>query len=477
MLLILSLIGVVIWTMFAGSALADAPNVVYVLADDFGYGDAGCYNPDSKIPTPNIDRLATEGMRFTDAHSGSSVCSPTRYGILTGRYAWRTKLRKGVLGPYDPPAIAPYRLTVPMLFKQKGYSTACIGKWHLGWNWPRVNGNVVFDKPIKGGPTSRGFDSYFGTDVPNYPPYCFLENTRTVGLPTAEKTVEDLDGRLGPMLPGWEFSEILRTITATATGYVAERAMDKKPFFLYFALTSPHEPVAPSAKFKGKSGISDLADFMMETDWAVGEVMTALEKDNLAANTLVIFTADNGHATYTGLPALKNAGHSVSGPFQGYKTSIYEGGHRVPFIVRWPATIKAGTTCDETICLTDLFATTAAILGIRVNENAGEDSVNLLPLLTGAKHDQPLREAIVHQALDGTLAIRQGKWKLIFGSSLDNALYDLSLDVSEKMNVAIDHPDVVLQLTNQMERIISDGRSTPGRKQFNDVKTPLRVKQ
>jgi arylsulfatase A len=461
-------------------AAADVPNVVYILADDFGYGDAGCYNPKSKIPTPNIDRLAKEGMRFTDAHSGSSVCSPTRYGILTGRYAWRTKLRRGVLGPYDPPLIAADRLTVPALFQQKGYHTACVGKWHLGWDWPKADGNVVFDKPITNGPTARGFDWYFGTDVPNYPPYCFIDNDRTVGNPTAEKTERDLNGRPGAMLPGWKFDAILPTLTEKATGYVAERAKDGKPFFLYFPLTSPHEPIAPSAKFKGKSGISDLADFFMETDWAVGEVLAALDKHKLAANTLVIFACDNGHAKYTGLPALEKAGHAVSGPLRGYKADVYEGGHRVPFLVRWPGTVKPGSVCDETVCHTDLFATAAAILGAKVPDTAGEDSVSLLPLLKGEKPERPSREAVVHQASDGTLAIRRGKWKLIFAGPPDapaDELYDLAADLGETTSVATNHPEVVQQLTKLMERLIADGRSTPGAKQPNDVKTPLHITQ
>ena len=468
----------------SAAACAAAPNIVYILADDFGYGDAGCYNPKSKIPTPNIDRLAREGMRFTDAHSGSAVCSPTRYGILTGRYAWRAKLRFGVLKPYDPPLLAADRLTAPAFLKQHGYHTACVGKWHLGWDWPREKGEVRFDQPIKNGPTTRGFDWYFGTDVPNYPPYCFIDNDRTVGQPTAKKEKQDLHGAPGPMLPGWKFDAILPTLAEKAVGYIGDRAKAAKPFFLYFPLTSPHEPVAPSASFRGKSGISPLADFFMETDWAVGEILAALTKHGLEDNTLVFFACDNGHAKYTGLPALQKAGHEPSGSLRGYKADIYEGGHRVPFIARWPGHIKAGTTCDETICHTNLLSTCAAILRAKLPDNAGEDSFSILPLLRGEKPGKPTHEAVVHQSSNGVLAIRHGKWKLIFcsgagsGNDPDDApntqLYDLASDIGETKNLHVDQPEVVKRLMDLLQEYISTGRSTPGKAQRNDLNVPLR---
>ncbi|QDU28538.1 Arylsulfatase [Anatilimnocola aggregata] len=464
------------------TAAPQQPNIVFVLADDFGYGDAGCFNPESKIPTPNIDRLAKEGMKFTDAHSGSAVCSPTRYGILTGRYAWRTHLRRGVLGPYDPPLIAADRPTVASLLKGHGYHTACIGKWHLGWDWPRQGGEVVFDQPIKGGPTARGFDRYFGTDVPNYPPYCFIDNERTVGQPTDMKTVRDLNGRLGPMLPGWQFDAILPKLTEQAVEYIGTRAREKQPFFLYFPLTSPHEPIAPSARFKGKSGINDLADFFMESDWAVGEIITALEKYQLADNTLFIFTCDNGHATYTGLPPLQQAGHKVSGPFRGYKTDIWEGGHRVPFVARWPGKIKAGTTCDETICHTNLLATSLDVIGASRTQDVGEDSFSIWPLLQGKQLTEPTHPYVVHQAANGMLAIRQGKWKLLVGAAGDatkgNAreqLYDLDTDPGEVTDLAAANPAVVERLLALLQKSIDDGRSTPGKPLKNDVAVRLRA--
>jgi arylsulfatase A-like enzyme len=461
---------------------ADRPNIVLILADDFGYGDARCFNPESKIPTPNIDRLAAEGMKFTDAHSGSAVCSPTRYGILTGRYAWRTHLRRGVLQPYDPPLIAGDRPTLPALLKTQGYHTACIGKWHLGWDWPQRNGEVVFDQPIAGGPTARGFDYYFGTHVPNHPPYCFIHNDRTVGQPTEMKEVRDLNGRPGPMLPGWKFDEILPTITRRAVDYIGGRAKEKeKPFFLYFPLTSPHEPIAPSAKFRGKSGINDLADFFMESDWALGEVIAALDKHQLTANTLVFFTCDNGHATYTGLKPLTDAGHKVSGPYRGFKTDIWEGGHRVPFIARWPGKIQAGAASEATICHTNLLATCLDVLGQKPPANAAEDSFSIWPVLQGKQTESPF-PYVVHQAANGRLAIRQGKWKLIAGmkdegenAATPEELYDPAADSGETTNVAAKHPAEVKTLLALLEKSIADGRSTPGEKLQNDVAVPLRI--
>jgi len=469
-------------TSFA--AEATKPNIVFVLADDFGYGDAKCYNPEGKIATPNIDRLAGEGMRFTDAHSGSAVCSPTRYGILTGRYAWRTNLRRGVLQPYDPPLIAADRLTVPKLLKQHGYHTACIGKWHLGWDWPKAGGEVVFDRPIAGGPTARGFDYYFGTHVPNHPPYCFIENDGTVGQPTAMKEVRDLNGRPGPMLPGWKFDAILPTLAERAVKYIDELARSDQPFFLYLPLTSPHEPIAPSERFRGKSGISDLADFMLETDWALGEVLAALDKHALSEKTLVIFTCDNGHSSYTGLPALQKAGHKVSGPLRGLKGDIWEGGHRVPFIVRLPGVVKAGTTCDQTICHTNLLATCADILHVKLSDGAGEDSVSIVPHLAGETTESWAVPPIVHQASSGTLAIRRGKWKLVLGPpgpddnpAAADQLFDLASDLAETKNVAADQPAVAAELAALLRKMIADGRSTPGPAQKNDIAVPLRIAQ
>jgi len=371
----------------------------------------------SKIPTPNIDRLAREGMRFLSAHSPSAVCSaPTRYGLLTGRYNWRTRLQGGVLRPFDPPLIAPGRLTVAGLLKKQGYHTACFGKWHLGWEWPRRDGKEVFDQPIAGGPTTRGFDTYFGVDVPNYPPFTFIENDRVTVHPTAmfDGGPKELHVNYkGPMAPGWKFDRILPTLVEKAVNYIGERAREKQPFFLYFPLTTPHEPLAPSEQFRGKSGISVVGDLIMESDWALGQVMEALNRHNLADNTLIIFTADNGHCSYTGLQPFQKAGHRVSGPFRGFKADAWDGGHHEPFVVRWPGVVKPGSQCAQLVCLTDIMATCAEIAGAQLPANAGEDSVSILPLLKGS--DQPVREAVVCHSAKGLFATQRGDWKLIVG--------------------------------------------------------------
>jgi len=450
------------------------PNVVFILGDDMGQGDLGSYNPESKIPTPHLDRLARQGMRFTDAHSGSSVCSPTRYGLLTGRYAWRTSLQRHVLRPYDPPLIEKGRLTLPEMLRQNGHMTACIGKWHLGSEWPRPDKTKPpdFTQPIAEGPTTRGFDYYFGTDVPNHPPYCFIENNRTVGQPTGQRTEANLDGVPGPMLPGWRFDEILPTLARKAVGYLEERAKDKKPFFLYFALTSPHEPIQPSERFRNKSGIAPVADFIMETDWAAGEVLASLEALGLSENTLVVFTADNGAAQHQGA-AMKAAGQHRSLAWRAAKGSIYEGGHRVPFIARWPGHIQADSTSDELICLGDMMATVASLLSVKLPDNAGEDSINILPVMLGEKGSAPLREAIVHHDANGVFAIRQGDWKLIPAQTpppsgakspsqpIACELYNLAADPHETTNVDTKHPEIVTRLTALLERYRKEDRSRP----------------
>ena len=477
----------------AVSAAAEAPpNIVLILADDLGYGDVHCFNPEKgKIPTPNIDRLAAEGMRFTDCHSPSSVCSPTRYGLLTGRYSWRTHLQRGVLKPYDPPLIKRNRLTLASFLRRQGYATACIGKWHLGWNWPRRDGEVVFDQPITEGPTTRGFDYYFGTDVPNYPPYCFIENDRTVGQPTGYKETKNLDGRPGPELPGWKREEILPTLVGKSVEYIRQRAADKQPFFLYFPLTSPHEPIAPTEQFRGRSGISPVADFIMETDWAVGQVLDALARNGLSDNTLVVFTADNGHATYTEpdketLVREGNVrGHYPSGPWRGIKSDTWEGGHRVAMIVRWPGKVRPGTSSNRLVCLTDWMATIADLFREQLPDTAGEDSSSFLPTLRGKASEE--RDAVILHSCNGRFAIRDGYWKLIlcpgsggFGGQPGDEkarkaglppvqLYNLHADPAEKHNLQAANPQLVEKLTRQIGQAVAAGRTTQGAPQPNDT--------
>ena len=464
------------------------PNIVFILADDLGFGDPQCNNAASKIPTPNIDRLATQGVRFSDAHSGSAVCTPTRYGVLTGRYCWRSALARGVLGGFSPPLIEKGRLTVPALLKSHGYATACLGKWHLGMNWPgsddkadsggseggkaktEKNGaaGIDFSKAIKNGPTAYGFDYYFGISASlDMPPYVFIENDRTVCLPTARQ--ENWGAvRPGPKAPDFKFEDVLPTLTKKAVEFISSQAPGK-PFFLYFPLSAPHTPVVPANFVKGKSRAGEYGDFVYEVDWTLGEVMKALDEKKLAENTLLIITSDNGST----LLYLKEYDHRPNAPYRGRKSDIWDGGHREPFIARWPARIRPATVSDETVWLGDLMATCAAIVGAELPPDAGEDSYNILPALTGEPHEKPVRPAIVHHSIDGMFAIRDGKWKLVLGrgsggwdgkgspSDPEGQLYDMEKDFAETDNLYTKQPDVVQRLAALLEKYKADGRSRP----------------
>ena len=491
---------------------ADKPNVLIILADDLGYGDVQCYNPErGKIPTPHIDRLAAQGMRFTDAHTSSGVCSPSRYTLLTGRYHWRTRLQNGIVGYLERPLIAPDRLTVASLLKQHGYRTGIVGKWHLGWDWnvapeqkPLFGGGrgagaggateahraawrEYFAKPIGGGPVTRGFDEYFGTDVPNWPPYCFIENDRTVGIPSeflpASKLAKNQASMPGPALAEWQLEGILPALADRACAFIERSAKQPEPFFLHLPLTAPHTPIAVAEGWRGKSGLNDYADFVMQTDALVGRVLAALEKSGAAEKTLVIFTSDNGCAPYIGAAELEAKGHFPSGPLRGYKADAWEGGHRVPFIVRWPGVVKADTRCDALVQQSDVIATLAETLGTKLPGNAAEDSVSLLPLLKGGT--QPVREYAISHASSGLPALRKGAWKIIFGQGgggfgakggqlPTGQLYDLATDLGETKNLWAEKPELVAELTATMEKLVNDGRSTPGAKQVNDVEVKWR---
>ncbi len=467
-------------------AQRDKPNIIYILADDMGYGDVSCYDPKfNRVPTPNIDRLAEQGISFTNAHATSSLCTPSRYSILTGRYAWRTRLQRGVLMEWDEPLIAQGRPTVADLLKKQGYNTACVGKWHLGLEWRHRNGEPAFDEPFRGGPLDRGFDSYFGVDVPNFPPYAWIEGDRVLGSTSAyyDRDKELSLNHPGVGVPDWPFNEVLTTITEKAVASIEARARQQAPFFLYFALTTPHEPIAPSKRFKGKSGISGVADLIMETDWAVGEVMRALDEQKISDNTLIIFTTDNGHCPYTDLEPFKRVGHRVSGPLRGYKADIWEGGHRVPFVARWPNKISAASTCHELMSLADFMSTCAAITGAEMPDDAGEDSINALSLLLGS--DKSTRESAVFHSGNGLFSILKDNWKLSLCPDSgglwnpeklpDNLpsvqLHDLSKDIGERTNLQAEYPETVNELTECLEQIIDEGRSAPGAgtRQGNDV--------
>jgi arylsulfatase A len=489
---------------FQAAAGAGKPNIVILYADDLGYGDVQCYNPErGKIPTPHIDGLAARGMRFTDAHSSSGVCSPSRYTLLTGRYHWRTRLQRGIVGLWGKPLIAADRLTIAGLLQHNGYQTACVGKWHLGWDWPiqsaqrrffgraaksakatdkhRAAWDAVFKRPIKGGPTMRGFDQYFGTDVPNWPPYCFIKNDRTVGIPTeflpARLFLNHQASQQGPALKGWTLEPTLPALGDRASAFVIRAAKQDKPYFLYMPFTSPHTPLAVNDAFKGKSGLGPYADLVMETDAVVGQVLAAIDKSGEADDTLVVFTSDNGCAPYIGVGAMEEKGHYASGPLRGYKSDVWEGGHRVPYIVRWPGVVRPASVNRQLVHQADFLRTFAAILDVELPDDAGEDSVNLMPLFKGA--DQPVRRTAISQSAKGLLSIRRGHWKLIVGQGSGGwakggddqpgQLYNLEDDVGESSNQYRSRPTIATDMTALLEAQVTNGRSTPGTKQTNDV--------
>lgn len=473
------------------------PNIIFILADDMGYGDLACQNAASKIPTPNLDRLASQGVRFTDAHAPSSVCTPSRYAILTGRYSWRTRLQGGVLWPWDPPLIEPERTTVAALLRDQGYRTACIGKWHLGWHWETKDGraayegaeygvlgrdhryelgkNIDFSKPVTGGPVECGFDYYFGDDVPNFPPYTWFENDRLVDAPVEEKP-EEMFGSPGAMAPGWSLEAVMPELTRRAVQYI--EAADEQPFFLYFPLTAPHTPIVPIDEFKGMSEAGEYGDFVCEVDWTVGEVMAALDRKGIAENTLIIFTSDNGPENFA-YRRIQEYGHYSMDGLRGLKRDVWEGGHRVPFVARWPGQIEAGRVCDEVICMSDFMATAAAISDASLSEDMGEDSYNILPALLDEAFDTPIREATVHHSIRGKFAIRKGRWVLIDAPSGDDnkepdwfvdergyvphdhpgELFDLERDRIERFNCYAEYPEIVEELKILLERYKREGRS------------------
>ncbi len=468
----------------SGAAGSKKPNIVFIMADDMGYGDLGCYNKKSKIPTPNMDDLAAEGMRFTDAHSPSAVCTPTRYGVLTGRYCWRSRLKRGVLGGYSPALIDTNRITVASMLKQYGYATACFGKWHLGLGSAK---KTDYDKPLVPGPNALGFDYFYGIPASlDMTPYCYVENERPVEKPTltteAGKANEDGWWRAGAIAPGFKHVEVLPRLTEKAVKYIDDhtKTSPEKPFFMYFPLPAPHCPIAPADFVKGRSKAGGYGDFVVEVDWTVGQVVKALQRNGLTGNTLIIVTSDNGSPGRTKIKRdpysiIEVYGHYPNGDLRGIKADAWDGGHREPFIARWPGKIPAGTTNDEIICLTDLMATCAAIVGATLPSNAAEDSFNILPALSGQKLNKPIREAIVHHTLSGMFAIRQGKWKLILGLGSGGftkpqkikpkpgepagQLYNLEADPKEANNIWLQHPEIVSRLTELLNKYKTQGYS------------------
>lgn len=480
---------------------ARPPNIVLILADDLGYGDPRCFNDQSKVPTPHIDRLARQGVRLTDAHSPSSVCTPTRYGILTGRYAWRTRLKRGVLWPWDPPLLEEKRVTLPEMLRGAGYSTACIGKWHLGWDWPvdtdtyvsevfeghtlppkrrgEFAGRVDWSRPTRGGPLAHGFDHYFGDDVPNFPPYVFIEDDRVLVKPTVKKP-RGMFGHPGPAAPGWDLSVVLPTLAQRAASWIDGRGEEsERPFFLYVPLTAPHTPIAPSPHMRGKSKAGDYGDFVHEVDWVVGQVLDALDRNGFTRDTLVVFTSDNGSPQRDGTrmsgpvgAVKKRFGHDPSRPWRGLKSDAWEGGHRVPFVARWPDRIAPATTSDQPWIHTDLYRSIAALTACDVPTDAAEDSFDLSSIFLGKAPVAPIRDHLVHHSGNGLFAIREGGWKLILGKGSGGftrykppadappgQLFDVVSDPGETTNVYSRNPRVVERLKASLERLRSSGRS------------------
>ena len=468
------------------------PNIVYILADDLGYGDISAYNPQGKIQTPHIDALTEGGMMFTDAHSGSSVCSPTRYGVLTGRYAWRSRLKHGVTWSWDQPLISNDQTTVASFLKKQGYKTGCIGKWHLGLGWQQdSNGMADIRKPLQAGPTDLGFDYFFGiTASLDIPPYIYIQNNQSTTQ--LIDTIEKRDGkefwRRGQIGADFTHTGCLPRLTEEAVDFINREGTGNNPFFLYFPLPAPHTPILPTEKFKGASHTNAFGDFVLMVDDVVGQIMHALRENNQQENTLIIFTSDNGCSPMADFAELAEFGHNPSHIYRGHKADIFEGGHRVPFSVRWPAKIKPNSKSSETICLTDLLRTIADIVDIPLRDDEGVDSYSFLPILQGKPAAK--RPATVHHSINGSYAIRSGDWKLIFcpgsggwseplpknayaDASPALQLYNLKNDPGEQNNLVDEHSERVRDLTSLMEQFIRQGRSTDGASQNNDEATRL----
>ena len=476
-------------TLFAAASIAQNPNIVIIYADDMGFGDLAIQNPESKIPTPNLDKLAREGVRFTNAHSSSGICTPSRYALLTGKYHWRKF--HDIVDSWGSSVISSDELTIPEMLKQNGYTTACIGKWHLGWDWNSIRkpdtksilvegkktyGPEAFEweKPIADGPTAHGFDYYFGDDVPNFPPYCWFENDRVIEAPTelltiTEKTLEgNWEARPGPSCKNWNFYAVMPTITSKAVEWIKQQKKNQ-PFFLYFAWTSPHAPIVPVKEWQGKSGAGAYGDYMMQSDWSAGEVLKALKECDLDKNTIVIFSSDNGPEHYA-YERVRNFGHRSMGPLRGAKRDVWEGGHRVPFVVKWPGEIKPGSVSDKLISQTDLMATLASVVDVKLPAGAAEDSFNQIRLLKGKSGSA--RPSMVHNTFD-KYALQKGNWVFIdaidgqhskmpewfqisngyIKDTTSSILYDLSKDISQHKNLINKYPEKAEKLRLELNRI------------------------
>ena len=483
-------------TYFASAThIPQKPNIIFILADDMGYGDVSALNEKSKIKTPHLDKMASEGITFTDAHSSSSVSTPSRYSLLTGRYNWRSTLKEGVLWSYSKALIPEGRTTMASMLRQQGYTTACIGKWHLGWNWANIEAgeeNVDFSKPITHGPTTVGFDYFYGIIASlDIPPYVYVEND----MPTSSN-IQMVEGdsdfrfwRKGLAADDFSHEDCLPNFTRRAVKYIEEKSKAKQPFFLYFPLPAPHTPILPTKEFQGKSGLNPYGDFVLMTDDVVGQIISTLEKQGILENTIVVFTTDNGCSPMAHIDELVEMGHNPSYIYRGHKADLYDGGHRIPTFLQWKGTYTPHQV-NQTICLSDFMATFANLTGYKIDQNEAEDSYNLLPALSNPDYKQEIREATVHHSIDGDFTIRQGKWKLLLApgsggwsyprpgkepaDSPKVQLYNMETDPSEQNSLQSKFPDKVEELTKLLIKYVEEGRSTPGKPQKNDGEYPWR---
>jgi arylsulfatase A-like enzyme len=463
----------------------ESPNFVFILADDMGYGDVHALNPDSKIPTPNLDGLAAAGMTFTDAHSPSAVCTPTRYGLVTGRYCWRSRLKRGVQNGYGPQLIENERPTVASYLKSNGYKTGIVGKWHLGLGFAKkADGKAIdYTKPLTHGPNDLGFDySYIIPASLDFPPYVYFRNGQATEPSTVTQPAQKFPPflRNGPRAADLVMENCLDDLARDAVKFIQEESTNKaQPFFLYFPLTAPHKPVLPHPRFRGKTQLGPYGDFIVQVDWTVGEVLKALDAAGIADNTVVIYSSDNGSFMYrrdeadaTGhvddqtVQAYRASNHTANHVFRGTKADVWEAGHRVPFFARWPGTIKPGSKCSDTICLTDFFATAAEVIGKDPPKGAAPDSFSFLSQLKGGK-PEAARPPVINHSASGMFAIRDGKWKLVLGNGSGGRerpsgrpfqkpyqLFDLAEDVSEKRNVIEKYPEIAARLEKHCQAII-----------------------
>ena len=451
------------------------PNIILILADDMGYGDPQCYNPQSKVPTPHINRLAREGMKFTDAHTTSSVCTPTRYGIITGQYSWRSSLKRGVSWSYSPLLIDTAKSTIASVLKKAGYKTACVGKWHLGLGWQMDGDSVLFNKPLTAGPLNLGFDEFYGLSASlDIPPYVYIRGNKVVQQPTAftegpSPLITDDFWRLGPVSPDFKHEDVLNHLTDVAENNIREGAKADKPFFLYFALTAPHLPWSPTDEFRGKSGAGNYGDLMAEVDAVVGRINNLVRSLGIEKETLIIFTSDNG-SQFTD-EEMKQYNHQANHHWRGRKGDIYEGGNRVPFLVKWPAKIKAGSTSGQLVSTTDFLATFTQLAGASTPGNEKKDSYSFLPVLTAAPLGKtPLRKQMVYHSSEGMFALRSGSMVFVKGmgsggflkgkpESGDTAqfqLYNLQTDREQKKNFYTETSLEAKKMLRELEVIVNN---------------------